>query len=61
MTTFQTQPRELARAQGFPDSYVLTGTKTQQVARIGNSVVPHVACAIVRANTSNEGEGEVAA
>lgn len=44
------QPRELARAQGFPDSYVLTGTKTQQVARIGNSVCPHVAKAIVSAN-----------
>jgi len=43
------QPRELARAQGFPDSYVLTGTKTQQVARIGNSVCPDVAEALVRA------------
>lgn len=44
------QPRELARAQGFPDSYVLTGTKTNQVARIGNSVCPDVAEALVRAN-----------
>jgi len=43
-------PRELARAQGFPDTYILTGTKTSQVARIGNSVCPHVAAAIVRAN-----------
>lgn len=43
-------PRELARAQGFPDTYLLTGTKTSQVARIGNSVCPHVAAAIVRAN-----------
>ena len=43
-------PRELARAQGFPDTYLLTGTKTSQVARIGNSVCPHVASAIVRAN-----------
>lgn len=42
--------RELARAQGFPDTYILTGTKTSQVARIGNSVCPHVAAAIVRAN-----------
>jgi DNA (cytosine-5)-methyltransferase 1 len=33
------QPRELARAQGFPDRYILTGTKSAQVARIGNSVV----------------------
>lgn len=44
-------PRELARAQGFPDTYVLTGTKTSQVARIGNSVCPHVAAAIVGANS----------
>lgn len=43
-------PRELARAQGFPDTYVLTGTKTNQVARIGNSVCPQMAAAIVRAN-----------
>lgn len=43
------QPRELARAQGFPDDYVLTGTKTQQVARIGNSVCPPVARALVEA------------
>jgi DNA (cytosine-5)-methyltransferase 1 len=43
-------PRELARAQGFPDTYVLTGTKTSQVARIGNSVCPQVAAAIVKAN-----------
>lgn len=44
-------PRELARAQGFPDSYVLEGTKAAQIARIGNSVCPQVAEAIVRANT----------
>lgn len=43
-------PRELARGQGFPDSYILTGTKTSQVARIGNSVAPQVAEALVRAN-----------
>lgn len=43
-------PRELARAQGFPEEYVLTGTKTNQVARIGNSVCPPVAEALVRAN-----------
>lgn len=43
-------PRELARAQGFPDSYILTGTKTSQVARIGNSVCPAVARAVVAAN-----------
>jgi len=44
------QPRELARAQGFPDDYQLPGTKSQQVHRIGNSVCPHVAAAVVRAN-----------
>jgi DNA (cytosine-5)-methyltransferase 1 len=44
------QPRELARAQGFPDSYRLEGTKREQTARIGNSVVPQLAAAIVRAN-----------
>lgn len=43
-------PRELARAQGFPDDYVLTGTNTSQVARIGNSVCPQMAQVIVGAN-----------
>ncbi len=43
-------PRELARAQGFPDSYVLTGSKKIQVAKIGNSVCPPLACALVQAN-----------
>jgi DNA (cytosine-5)-methyltransferase 1 len=43
-------PRELARAQGFPESYQLTGSKTSQIARIGNSVCPIMAEALVRAN-----------
>ena len=43
-------PRELAKAQGFPDSYILTGTKSCQVAKIGNSVCPPIAEALVRAN-----------
>jgi DNA (cytosine-5)-methyltransferase 1 len=43
-------PRELARGQGFPDTYVLTGTQSSQVARIGNSVCPPMAAALVRAN-----------
>lgn len=47
-------PRELARAQGFPDSYRLEGTKSQQIARVGNSVVPQVAAALVRANLERE-------
>lgn len=51
------QPRELFRAQGFPDSYVIDRgadgralTKTVQVRLVGNSVCPPVAAAIVRAN-----------
>lgn len=50
-------PRELARAQGFPDEYQIdagpsgrTLTKTEQVRLIGNSVCPQVAEAIVAAN-----------
>lgn len=54
-------PRELARAMGFPESYVLTGTKTSQVARIGNSVCPPLAAAIVRANCPELRRAEVAA
>ena len=49
-------PRELARAQGFPDTYLLTGSKTSQVARIGNSVCPHVAAALVAANYERSGK-----
>jgi DNA (cytosine-5)-methyltransferase 1 len=47
-------PRELARAQGFDDSYKLTGTKTSQVARIGNSVPPVMAEVLVNANYVTE-------
>lgn len=54
-------PRELFRAQGFPDSYKITTgvdedgrkvklTKTAQVRMVGNSVAPPVAAAIVSAN-----------
>lgn len=53
-------PRELARGNGFPDTYILTGTTTQQVARVGNSVPPHFARAIVAANLDDEGREEVA-
>jgi DNA (cytosine-5)-methyltransferase 1 len=49
-------PRELARAQGFPDSYVLTGTRAQQVARVGNSVPPPLAEAVIRANVRREAQ-----
>ena len=51
------QPRELFRAQGFPDSYVIDPvyqdrplTKSAQVRAVGNSVSPPVAAALVRAN-----------
>ncbi len=50
-------PRELFRAQGFPESYAITHgadgrplTKTAQVRMCGNSVCPPVAQAIVAAN-----------
>jgi DNA (cytosine-5)-methyltransferase 1 len=50
-------PRELYRAQGFPDNYIIDRdshgkpiTKTEQVAKCGNSVCPPVAEALVRAN-----------
>lgn len=53
-------PRELARAQGFPDSYILEHgaageriTKTNQVMLIGNSVCPGVAEALARANLAD--------
>jgi DNA (cytosine-5)-methyltransferase 1 len=54
-------PRELARAQGFPDSYVLDPmhngkplSKSSQVRMIGNSVCPDVADALIRANFKHE-------
>ena len=50
-------PRELFRAQGFPDSYVLDPnhngrplSKAAQIRMCGNSVCPDVAAALVRAN-----------
>jgi DNA (cytosine-5)-methyltransferase 1 len=42
--------RELARARGFPDTYLLTGTKSSQVAKIGNSVSPYIPARLVTAN-----------
>lgn len=50
-------PRELYRANGFPDDYIIdrdyTGKeygKAKQVARCGNAVPPPFATALVRAN-----------
>jgi DNA (cytosine-5)-methyltransferase 1 len=61
-------PRELARAQGFPDSYVLDPivngkrlSKSAQVRMIGNSVCPDVATALIRANFAHEKELSTAA
>ncbi len=51
------QPRELARAQGFPDSYELTGTKANQIAKIGNSVCPIMAQRLVENNLLDPVEG----
>ncbi len=48
------QPRELATAQGFRPDYVLTGTKSSQVSRIGNSVSPNPAEALIRANVRTD-------
>lgn len=51
------QPRELFKAQGFPDDYIIEYDdegkpypRTQQVAKCGNAVTPPVATAMVRAN-----------
>lgn len=62
------QPRELYRAQGFPDDYEIAPlwkgkplTKTAQVRMVGNSVCPPVAAALVRANVAGAlRESEVA-
>jgi DNA (cytosine-5)-methyltransferase 1 len=55
------QPRELYRAQGFPDDYVIEFehegralSKSAQVRMCGNSVCPPVAAALVRANFAHE-------
>lgn len=56
-------PRELARAQGFPDTYILDPiyngkrlTKTAQVRMIGNSVCPPLARALIVSNFTHEQE-----
>lgn len=53
-------PRELFRAQGFPDSYIIDPkhdgkplTQTAQIRMCGNSVCPPIAAAIVRANVGD--------
>jgi len=60
-------PRELYRAQSFPDSFIIDPivdgkplTKTAQVRMVGNSVPPAVAEALVRANVVEQREEQVA-
>ena len=58
------QPRELFRAQGFPDDYIIGDdpaqglklTKSAQVRMCGNSVCPPMAKALIRANFAHERE-----
>lgn len=61
-------PRELYRAQGFPDSYVIDtlpdGTKLSKAAQVrmcGNSVCPPLAAALIQSNTSQTIRRSVAA
>lgn len=44
------KPSELAAAHSFPKNYRLTGTKTEQVKQIGNSVPVMTACAMCKAD-----------
>jgi len=70
------KPRELARAQGFPDNYILDPvvrnmlrgkwvdsplTIAEQISAIGNSVCPPVARALVAANQPREIDLRIAA
>ena len=55
------KPEELKRAQGFPEDYVIDHDidgnpypVSEQVAKIGNSVVPIMAAAIAKANLESE-------
>ena len=58
------QPRELFRAQGFPDEYIIGDdptqglklTKSAQVRMCGNSVCPPMARALILANFAHERE-----
>ncbi|SIO37041.1 DNA (cytosine-5)-methyltransferase 1 [Rhodovulum sp. ES.010] len=61
-------PREMFRAQGFPESYEIdTGpdgrrfTKTEQTRMCGNSVCPPLAEALARANCAHIAKEEIAA
>ncbi len=43
------QPKELGRAQGFPDDYIFTGNKSETTQMIGNAVPVDLAQALVGA------------
>jgi DNA (cytosine-5)-methyltransferase 1 len=60
-------PRELFRAQGFPEGYIIDRgadgqalTKTAQIRMCGNSVCPPIAAALVAANGGTGKAQEVA-
>lgn len=65
------EPHELYAAQGFPSNYVINGyhvngkpvTKSDQVARCGNSVCPDLAAALTKVNLPEHcvGNGKVVA
>lgn len=42
-------PREAARLQGFPDSYVFAGNRAEQCKLVGNAVPVHLATALAEA------------
>lgn len=61
------EPRELYRAQGFPDSYIINPefngkplSKADQVRMVGNSVSPYVSMAIVKANAGIDAKEQAA-
>lgn len=61
-------PRELFRAQGFGDDYIIDRrpdgsplTKTTQIRLCGNSVCPDLAEALVRANCPDLADERIAA
>jgi len=47
-------PEELKKATGFPDDYILSGTKSDQVKQIGNAVPVNTAMALVKAALSRK-------
>lgn len=60
------KPRELYRAQGFPDTYIIEQghdgkplSKKDQVFMVGNSVSPYPMAAIAQANNPFVKDGEL--